>query len=76
MLVANQQDERQDSEILTSINPNHEHFNFDTWANIVRHQMLTAIPKNLSSKRPKTVCVDLSENMSRSSRKELVFKIE
>ena len=76
MIVANQQDERQDCEILTSINPNHEHFNFDIWAKMVRHQMLTVIQNNFSSKKPKTVCVDLSENMSRSSRKELVFKIE
>jgi hypothetical protein len=75
MLVANKQDKRQDSEILTSINPNHKHFNFDAWAKIVRHQMLAALQKNLSSKRPKS-CVDLSANMSRSSRKELVLEIK
>jgi hypothetical protein len=68
MIVAHQQDERQDCEILTSINPNHENFNFDVWAKMVKHQMLTVIQNNLSSKKSKTVCVDLAENMSESSR--------
>ncbi len=61
MIVANRQDERQDCEILTSINPNHENFNFDIWAKMVRQQMLTVIQDNLSSKKSKTVCVDLAE---------------
>jgi hypothetical protein len=69
MIFGNQQDERQDCEILTSINPNHENFNFDIWAKMVRHQMLTVIQDNLSSKKSKTVCVDLAKNMSQSPRK-------
>jgi hypothetical protein len=61
MILANQQDKRQDCEILTSINPNHENFNFDVWAKMVKHQMLTVIQNNLSSKKSKTVCVDVAE---------------
>jgi hypothetical protein len=76
MIVANQQDKRQDRDILTSINPNHENFNFDVWAKMVRHQMLTVIQNNLSSKKSKTVCVDLAENMSQSPRKKLVLEIK
>jgi hypothetical protein len=45
MSVATKKEERQEREILTSINPDREHFNFEIWAKMVRHQMLAVLQK-------------------------------
>jgi hypothetical protein len=55
MRIPNKPEDPQKKEVLPSVNPNHENFDFDIWARAVRHQMLTAVQTNLSGDRRKTV---------------------
>ncbi|MDJ0589934.1 MAG: hypothetical protein QNJ72_08045 [Pleurocapsa sp. MO_226.B13] len=43
----------QPDKILTSLNPNSEHFNFDIWAREVRQQMRTVLQQRLKSSQEK-----------------------
>jgi hypothetical protein len=52
MRIPNKPEEPQKKEVLPSVNPNHENFNFEIWASAVRRQMLAVLQTNVSGDSP------------------------